>query len=252
MTKLHEILAVEAGLKKTARDILAEGEHTFEKRGEHFSGHVKTYINTVENDPWEAEEGVVERQELVTTVHDKLAYIFKHLVRHIDCMATKDSTNQSAKADIVIGDQVLVADVPVTTLLSLEDEIKRWRQVIASVPTLAPGKEWILAADLGDNIFKLRYPEKKVRARKVMHNHVVAKATKEHPEQVRVYNEENPVGVFMTERISGAITPAAKSAMLGKVDIVFRAVKQSRMRANSTQVTQVKIANELANFILSD
>ncbi len=252
MTKLHEILAVEAGLKKTARDMLAEGQHTFEKRGEHFAGHIKTYTNSVEGDPWEAEVGVTERHELVTTVRDKLNYIFQHIVRHINCMVTKDSTNQNAKADIVVGGAVLVKDVPVTSLLSIEDEINRWRNVIASVPTLAPGKEWVPASDLGENIFKLKYGEKKVRARKTLHNHPVAAATKEHPAQVQVYSEESPVGFYTTERISGAITPAAKSVMLAKVDTLFRAVKQARQRANNADVTQIRIADKLVGFILGD
>ena len=251
-TALHEILAVEAGLKKTSKDVLEEGRVTFSKRADHFGGHIKTYECTVEGDLTEAEAGVTERQEIVTTVHDKLAYILGHVAGHVDCMVTKDKANQSAVADIIVDGAELAKAVPVTTLLSLEDTLKNLRTVVGEIPTLAPGKSWVEAPDLGNDIFRLEYPERKIRTRQMVRNHVMAEATKEHPAQVNLYNENIPVGVYITERVSGAITPAAKSALLGRVDKLFRAVKQARQRANGTKIENVKIFKPLADFIIGE
>lgn len=249
-TQLHEILAVEAGLKKTSRDMIDEGANTFAKRSEHFAGSVRTYDCKVEGDVSIADEQIVERQDIVTTVNDKLEYVLGHVVRHIDSMATKDNANQIAVADIEVGGKVLAEEVPVTTLLSLEDEIKRIREMVKAIPTLAPGKSWIKAEELGPNIFKLEHPELKTRTRKTLRNHVKAEATEKHPAQVELFQEDIPVGVYTTERTSGAITPAAKAEMLDRVDQTFRAVKQARQRANATEITQVEMARPLADFIL--
>jgi hypothetical protein len=249
-TALHEILAVEAGLKKTAANIKEEAKETFGKRTEHFSGHVRTYACTAENDPTQAEEAIVERSELVTTVHDKLDYVFQSIAGYVDVMATKDATNQQATADIVVDGVVLAAAVPVTTLLSLEDEIRDWRDVIAGVPTLAPGKEWVPATEVGANIFKMKHPEIKTRTAKQYRNHVKAEATDKFPAQIELYTAEVPIGMYTTDRFSGAITPAQKSDLLAKADQLLRAVKQARQRANATPVTEKKIASVLIDFIM--
>lgn len=249
-TALHEILAVEAGLKKTSKDVMEEGRVTFSKKAEHFSGHLKTYECIVEGDLTEPEAGVTERQEIVTTVHDKLVYILKHVSAHVDCMATKDKTNQIAVADIVVDGATFAPDVPVTTLLSLEDTLKNLRAVVGEIPTLAPGKNWIPAPEQGDNIFKLEHPESKIRTRQMVRSQTVAEPTKEHAAQVNLYNENVTVGRYITERISGAITPAEKSVLLSRVDKLFRAVKQARQRANSAKVTNIKIFKPLADFII--
>lgn len=250
VSALHEILAVEAGLKKTSASVVEEAGTTFEKRAEHFSGHVRTYECKVEGDPTQAEEAIVERQDIVTTVAQKLDYAFSHITAHLDVMATKDATNQTAAADIIIDGAVLVSAVPVTTLLTLEDEIKSWRGMIEKIPTLAPGKSWIAAPEAGENIFKMEHDEIKTRTAKTFKNHVKAEATDKHPAQVEMYTAEIPIGLYKTQRLSGAITPAQKSALLGRVDALHRAVKQARQRANSTPVTERRIGATLAQFLL--
>lgn len=249
-TKLHELLAVEAGLKQTAHNVLDEAKITFAKRHEHFSGDVRSYTCKVEHDPSEVEEGIVDRNEIVTTVGDKLRYIMAPLGRFVDLMVTKDTANQVAVADIEIDEGIVISGVPVTTLLSMEDEIKKLRDVIAEIPTLAPGKSWIPAPDLGPEIFKMEHPEVKTRTRKVPRSHIEYEATKEHPAKVQTYMEDIPIGFYTTERTSGAITPADKSALLARVDTVFRAIKQARQRANSTEVAQRKIFYPIADYIL--
>jgi len=138
----------------------------------------------------------------------------------------------------------------VTTLLSLEDEVRRVREVIAAIPTLAPGKSWVLDDKEGAGIFRLEHPEQKIRTRQAFKNHVLAEATKEHPAQVQTYTDNVPIGLYTTERLSGAVTPARKSEMLANVDALFRGIKQARQRANSTTVTQVKIGQSLVEFML--
>lgn len=249
--KLHEILAVEAGLKKTANTVLEEAKTTFEKRSEHFSGSVRTYECLKEDDPTKADEAVIERQEMVTTVNDKLQYVLDHVVRHVDTMATKDASNQIAKANIEIDGVVLVADVPVSTLLDLEDQIKVWREMASAIPTLAPGKSWLVADQIGPDVFRMEHAEVKTRTAKTLRNHVRAEATEKHPAQVDVVQVDEPVGLYRTERISSAYTPAQKSALLARIDSLHRAVKQARQRANGTEVVQMHVGRALADYLLA-
>jgi hypothetical protein len=248
---LHEILAVEAGLKKNAGTVLEEAKDTFSKRTEHFTGHIRTYECKKEDDPTKAEEAVVDRKEIVTTVDAKLRYMFDHVIKHVDAMATKDSTNQLAKADIVVDGTTIASGVPVTTLLALEDEVKAWRDVMLQIPTLQPGKSWKPAMDLGPNLFKQEFPEVKTRTAKSIRNHVKYEATKEHPAQVEMISVDEIIGLYKSDNISGAITPAAKSDLLNRVDNLHRAVKQARQRANSQEVTQVQLGKALVGYLLT-
>jgi hypothetical protein len=251
VAKLHEVLAVEGGLKKAADNVILEGINTFNKKQEHFFGHVKTYAPKNEDDTTAIEAGEVERSEIVTTVDDKLRYVFEHIISHIDSMCAKDSTNQLATADIVINGVTIASKVPAVTLLSLETEIVGFRKLIEAAPSLPPGKTWELDPSLGNNIYKMKHPEVKIRTRKELRNHVKAEATDRFPAQVDTYTEDIGIGTYVTNRICGGITPAHKSVMLGRVDLLLAGVKKARQRANSTEVVKNDIGKQIADFILT-
>ena len=88
-------------------------------------------------------------------------------------------------------------------------------------------------------------------AKKVLKNHVKAKATDKHPEQVEIYSEDERVARIITDTWCGMITPAEKSALLGKVDKLLRAVKKARQKANTTEVVDISIGKELFDYIKS-
>ena len=246
--QLHEVLAVEKGLETTAKKVIDEGIATFRTKSERFRGFVKRY------DPFKEEEaqlgGEAERLELVTTVDKKLAYVFSHVARYVDAVFQKDATNCEARGDIKINGDVLLEQVPVTTLLGLETKLKQWRLLFEAIPTLAPGIKWVEAPDKGNGIFDRANPDEKLRTKLEIKHKVLYDATKEHPAQVKEYTEQVPVGRITLSEWSGMITPAQKSELLARLDKLMRAVKKARMRANSTEVVGGNIGNVLVNYVL--
>ena len=140
-------------------------------------------------------------------------------------------------------------EVPATFLLGLETKLKTVRSIYETVPTLQPGIKWEKDEIQGKDVYRRTHPEEKFRTKKNMKNHVVAKATKEHPEQVQVYNEDEKVARIVTDTWCGMVSPAEKSALLGRVDTLIRAVKKARQKANTTEVIKSTIGKELFTHI---
>src|SRR5574343_744210 len=105
MSKLHEILAVESDLEGHYKRIVGETTNVFTKV-EHFSGAHKILTMFDEARQREAEAAEVH-QELTTTVKRKLSYTEDAVVRYLDVVLQKESTNQEAKADLVVDGQIL-------------------------------------------------------------------------------------------------------------------------------------------------
>jgi hypothetical protein len=248
MGKLCEVLAVEGELDSTCKAVLDEATKTFKDKAAHFVGQTKTYQPFDEGAT--EKEGTVEHLAMVTTVNEKLAYVFEHLVKLIDAKAQKDATNQVAKADIVVDGATLAAGIPATTLLGLEATLRQVKAVAMEVPTLPPGIEWASAPEIGKNVYKRVHPAVTFKTRKTFRSKILVEPTKEHPAQIEKWSEDENIGKFITEAWSGMLTPAEKSDMLGRIDTLARAVKEARQRANTTEVVKIKLAKSLMDYIL--
>jgi len=243
---LHEILAVVGSLDGAKDKIIAEAQNTFTKKAAHFMGwHKKLEMH----DEARKQEEIEENQALVTTVMAKLDYMKKSCVRFYDAKFQKETGGQLAKADIVIDDQVLASDVPVYFLLELEKELKQLRVVYDSIPTLAPGVEWKKAEDIGDGIWRAANKLQKTKTEKTPQHKIIVPATKEHPAQIREWNEDKVVGMYITDTWSGMLSPAEKSVLLDRFDKLLRAVKKARQRANGTEVPKVTIGSAIFSYI---
>jgi hypothetical protein len=82
-----------------------------------------------------------------------------------------------------------------------------------------------------------------------MKHKVLYDATEEHPAQLETWSEDIPIGKFTETLWSGMLSPAEKSAKLGRIDKLLRAVKKARQRANAVDVVDVTIGKELFNYI---
>jgi hypothetical protein len=250
VSKLHEILAVEGDLEGLYKRILEETKTTFDKKTDHFIGFHKRCEMFDAGEQTKAPDD--EHKELVTTVYKKLDYLAEHVTRYLDCVLQKETTNQLAKADIVLDNKLLAKDVPVGFLLGLETKLKAIRLVIESAPTLQPGVAWERDVTLGDDIYKAKYPETKVKTAKTFMHKVLVAPTDKHPAQVEKWEEQVPVGKYITDFVCGMISPAEKSILLGRTDKLLQAVKQARQRANMEEVTQANIGNQIFTYILGN
>ena len=245
MSKLHELLAVEGDLEGTYKKILEETKVNFSKHPDRYFGLHQRVELFDETAPKEADT----HKEMDDTVPDKLQYTQGHIIRYLDAVLQKERTNQDARADLIVEGVTIAKDVPATFLLGLESKLKIIRSIYEAIPTLQPGVKWEKDETQGKDTYHRAHPEEKFRTKKTMQNHVVAKATKEHPEQVQVYTEDVKVARIITDTWCGMVSPAEKSALLGRIDKLIRAVKKARQKANTAEVVKSTIGKELFAYI---
>lgn len=246
MSKMHELLAVESDIQGTFKVATDEIKKVFNDKAAIFQGFNRRLIPFDDSDKTAYPE---ENQVMTTTVDEKLDYYANYVTKLFDVMIQKETTNQTAVADLVVGDKVLATNVPATCLLGLETRLKEVRAVYADIPTLQVGIDWELAEDIGKGVFKMRYPEERLRTEQKFKSQVLYEATQHHPAQVEKWQEQVPTGKFVKKVWCGMITPGRKSELLGRIDTLIRAVKKARQRANMADVPKVNIGKVLMNFI---
>lgn len=206
-------------------------------------GSVKTYRpKDDDGEQLPTEHEVVQRK-----VEDDLLTAARYSVAAMDIVATKDMTNTTAYADIVVNGTVMVAKVPIGHLLWLEDYLTEWRGFLAVLPVLNPTKKWTFNPD--DGIWRSD-PEERDRNLKRPRALVLHEGTDRHAPQATTYIEETPVGRYSTVMLSGAISEARKRELLDKVDAVRLAVKSAIAEANKTTAIEVTEGQVIMDFIL--
>lgn len=246
MTKLHEILAVENGLEQTQRKIVEEARDTFAKKPDHF---VASHRALAMFDEKEQGLNAEEHKAMVTTVADKLAYVAGTVTRYLDVVLQKDMANQRGAGDITLDGKVMLANVPVTTLLGLESKLAALREMYLAIPTLAPGREWVPDDQRGRGVYRDLHAELRQKTQKTIRHKVLFEGNKEHPPQIEKWFEDVPVGTITTSTWSGMLTPAEKSDLLERLDKLVRAVKKARMRANTVDVPDGRIGQRIFAYV---
>lgn len=243
MGKLNQVLAVEKGAKTRAHERLTAIYQQLQK-GPLLSGLSKTYQPKDE----EGERLPAETQVLQLRVAQCLKEVAESQSEVFDVTATKDTANCSAKADVVVDGKAILKDVPVTTLLYLEKELTGVHTLVSKLPTLDPSSVW--HRDDTQDAYATDVIES-VRTKKVPKNHVVALATKEHPEQVQVFTEDVIVGYWKKIEYSGALPADQKNAMLRRVETLQNAVKVAREEANQLEAPAVKIGKPVFDYLFA-
>lgn len=246
-TKLHEILAAEKSVTSKATLLLQE---TLTKlgKGHFFEGHLKT-LTMIQEGPTKAaiEAAAREHKALPTTVQDTLNYTMASWANAENLLATKNLTNQSAKADIMIGATKLAEGVPIDELMGLENRLVELRKIFHAVPTLDASKVW----KKGDLPFTyLAEPEIATKTDKTIDAKVLYPATDKHPAQVKEYSYDETVGQFTRVITSGATTTYAKAEALTRLDDLIVAVKQARTRANDIPATKLNVGSAIADYLM--
>lgn len=246
--KLHELLAVHANHETQVEKTSGELRDTFTKKEQRFRETLVVIKWNEQGKPDTKEE----QSALQTTVADEMNWIVGFYANAVDVEHQIDKANQQAIADVILPDGTIILQaVPATTLLSLEKRLNKFQELCATIPTLDPTKAFEI-----DTTFRKPgvYKSREVQAPKTAKFErplVLYEATKEHPAQVQLKSYDEVVGFRHSVEWSGMITPAAKAEIHARVDVLIRAVKQARARANSVEVdTDAKIGKTLFNFIL--
>ncbi len=254
MSRMHEILAVEADKEGKFKKIVAETTKDFKDKQNLFGGFIRILEMFDEHD---AEHGTEEHVALTTTVNERLDYTQKSIESYFDLLYQKEATNQLAKADIVVNGEIIAEAVPATYLLGLEKRLTDLRKMYDNIPTLQVGVEWIKDDTQREGIFKTVHPEIRFKTKKKFQHQVLVPAQfpkdgeggQSLPAQIEKWEDTVNIGKFTKIYWSGMLTSAQKSELLERFDKLIQAVKKARQKANTQEVVKEKIASKLMNFI---
>lgn len=241
MGKLHELLAVEGDLKSQTQRDLIEIKGLFQDGTGKFLGQISSHQPASEND----EQLPPKITVVATTVDEQLVRLGKSFTKWIDVSVTKEITNQVAVAILELNGKKL--ELPATALLNLENKLLELRTIYRAIPTNDVTTPWKYDADNG--YFVSDPPETRRSTKKVMRSFVAYEATKEHPAQVQVFNEDALSGHYTITKQSGMITPKDKQARLERLENLLQAVKQARQRANNIEISDFHIGKKLFSYI---
>jgi len=247
MTKLHELLAVESNLSTQANKTRGELIETFHKKRHLFEEKRSTFTPNTEG-----AQAITEAQsDIQSTVQKEIEWVSGVIAKSLDVSHQVDVANTLAKSDVVTedGDTVL-KDIPATSLLQLEKRIKEVQDLVTAIPTLDPAKGFRPDEQRDKGIYQARAVTK-TRTKKVPQVLELAPATKEHPRQTQVFSEDVPIGTIQEQEWSAMLTPAQKSDLLDRCDILLRAVRKARAKANEVEVEVAgnKIGKKLLDYI---
>lgn len=243
MPKLNQIIAVESGLKTTTQKELTEAHHALQKP-QLLNGLSRKY--TPKDD--DGERLPDENTRVQMNAREMLLASERIWTKLFDVTLTKDAGNCGATADVIVDDKVLIANAPVSFLLFLEKRLLDIEAFIRKIPTLDPSESW--SFDPAQNLYASA-PSETVKTKKIPKSHVAHAATKEHPAQVAMFNEDVVVGTWKTVKYSGAL-PASLSADLAARAVKLReAVKMAREEANSLEVKHQRIGADVFKFLLA-
>jgi hypothetical protein len=142
---------------------------------------------------------------------------------------------------------IIIKGLPATSLLELEKRMVEIQALVNAIPTLDPAKGFVVDPHKAGT-YKAREitKERKKKTNAVL---VMYQATKEHPAQTQLVSEDIPVGKIREFEWSGLITPAEKADMINRVEILSRAIRKARSRANEVVVdTNKKIGSVLVRY----
>ncbi|MDB5045985.1 MAG: hypothetical protein JWQ08_2035 [Deinococcus sp.] len=242
MPKLNQIIAVEKSVKSRAFQELTEAHHALQKPAL-LSGISRTYRPKDEEGetlPPESTRVQAKAEEIIRQTAQIMGNLF-------DVTATKDWANNEAKADVVVGERVLLRQVPVTYLLFLEKQLTDLHTFIRKLPVLDASESWTF--DPSTDTYATD-PVQTERTKKITRNHVKAEATDKHPAQVEVYYEDVTVGYWRTLKFSGALPAVRVNDLLTRVQKLQQAVKFAREEANGVEVTDRKVGEQVFAYLL--
>lgn len=244
MPKLNQIIAVCKGKKSHAQKVLTEVHHKVQKP-ELLTGISRTYRPKDED----GDKLPPESKRVQYTVKEAVADASAVLNELFDIVATQDQANTTASADVVVNGTAVLKDVPVTHLLFLEKQLVDLHTFVEKLPVLDPAYDW----SFSDEADCFATPaQETTRTKKIPKSFVAYEATKEHPAQVQVFNEDVIAGYWSTVAFSGAIPASEKNAMLARVRQLQEAVKLAREQANGQEAPDFRTGKAVLSFIFGD
>lgn len=241
MPKLNQIVAVVAG-KKTRIEKEIGDLNKLVQKSDLFHGLSRQYQPIADG----GEQLPPEAKYPQLRIADLLQQARNAWTDTMDAIATQETGNTGATANIIVDGVTILHDVPVTVLLYLEKQLNDLNTFIGNLPTLDPAERWTLNQQTGEYTTE---PIQTSRTKKVQKPIVMYDATKEHPAQTQLITEDVTAGHWTTTKSASVISAAEKRSMLDRVHKLQEAVKIAREDANSIDVPQITIGAPVLRFI---
>lgn len=246
MAKLHQILAVEAGVRAQAQKDLTAAHHGLQKEAM-LIGILREYQPVQDG----GEKLPSERQLLQVRVPEVIRETSSILEKMFDVTASRDWTNMEARGDVVLEDnKVLIKGAPTSYLLWLEKRLEDIHTFVCKLPTLPADTEWVW--DANQNAYKNKDEIKTHKTNKIPYPLLLAPATDKHPAQVVEKAKDEIVGWWTTHKYSGALRAQDVKAMKDRVEALQKAVKFAREKANETEVKDQKVGGDLLKYVFGE
>ncbi len=250
MPKQHQQIAVTDDLKNFFQGIGEESIKVYSSKPDLFQGTVRTI--TALDTARSIELNGQTFKELQTTVPDRWAYTLAALEKTLNNIASVDTTNATAKADIIIGSVTILKDVPVTTLLALERYCKQLRSIVQPMPTLKPGVAWIPDPNRGKYVFTTKHAAKSHKTEKTVEIIIAVQATDKFPAQIEKIPRDKNIANVEDIEFSGCVSSADKQSLLERITLLEAAVKEARTRANDCEATPLIIGPAISKYLQFD
>ncbi|QJX00691.1 DUF7873 family protein [Frigoriglobus tundricola] len=245
MPKLNQINALVTSRKGDAEKQITELYKLIQKE-QLFAGRERTYrpLDEVNGQKLPPESQRVQQRadDLVRQAREKWTELW-------NLVLTQDTGNQSARADIVVDGKVILANVPVTSLLFLDKQVNDLETFVSKLPTPDPAEEW--THDPSTGLLRGKTTES-LRTSKEPTVIVKYEATKEHPAQTELFTKDVPVGTWSQILYSGCIGTDRKNAILTRVRKLQDAIKLAREQANLLEVERQKAGEPLLGFVFGE
>jgi hypothetical protein len=243
--KLNQINAIVSARKNEAQKDVTE-LHKLLQKEPLFVGRERIYrpLDEVNGQKLPPESQRVQHRadDLVRQAREKWTELW-------NLVLTQDTGNQSARADIVVDGKVILANVPVTTLLFLDKQVNDLETFVSKLPTPDPAEEWV--HDPNSGLLRSRTSES-LRTSKEPTVIVKYPATTEHPAQTELFTKDVPVGTWTQIVYSGCIPADKKNAILARVRKLQDAIKTAKEQANLLEVERQKAGEPLLGFVFGD
>jgi hypothetical protein len=243
VAKLNQIIAIEKTVKGQGVASLTKAYHELQTQSL-LSGISRTYSPKDDD----GDRLPPESTRVQVRTDDVISLVVKDLTRMFDVVATKETTNTVARADIVVDGVALLTAVPVTVLLFLEKQLADLRTFVRKLPVLDPAEHWSYSQSADCFATDARETTK---TKKVPRNHVKAMATDKHAAQVEMWYEDIVAGTWTTVNFSGAVQASRVAELVTRVDTLARAVKVAREVANGAEAIENNIGGTVFGYLFA-
>lgn len=238
--KLHEVVAILSGKKTRATKLLTEAHHGWKQ--ELINGISRSY------EPLDAEGEKLpsESKRVQVRVGDVVKKTVEELVDYMDIVATQETGNTIAKADVVVEGKIVIKDAPVGLLLFLEKRLTDLHTFVSQFPTLPTDRDWKFSPEFNCNVTD---PTQQHRTAKLPQNFVKFEPTQHQPGQSEIIYVDKVVGNWTIRYFSGAVTAKEQAEMLSRINKLQESVAKAREQANSTDVQTIKVGKSVCDYV---